>query len=428
MTKRLRFLALHAWAAMGLLALVAAGAQAQAVYTAPVSSTAQPAILCTTRNVYPESGSGFAATSATYRIYQVFPYAVTSPRWYYTNEIPGSFGQNVTAQTASITIKVGIEIGTGAAMVIYPLTFNGGAGSAVIAAGGMVASDPLPITVAAGTKVHVRSFVSAATNGQWGGASDSWPFNGDDSDMVAASVDLSQTISAAGIFGNGFASNNQSGWFGPVACTGTPMTAGPFRCFVGFGDSIFKGAIDQAANNGANPYHGWYQKGIQDRYPYIQCGVSGDAAQNFVAQGNLRKLLGTLSGAKYAVVAYGANDVDINNSTATVLETNLQTMYTALSLAGMRVVACTITPHTDTSNVAVASSNNVRLPVNVWQRGSAPTSVYAKFDIESLVSTVGSGVWSSPSLLADGNHPSNAGHAAIGTGWSNFIASSLPAY
>jgi len=397
------------------LMLACGMARAQAVYipkpledTALLTAISKP-VLCATKNQITNEGT-VSGAGLTYRIPQVFPFACYNMQWVFNNSCLLSYAAGAEGSTGTLTLKVGFEYPVG---TISPVTFNGGNTTVVIPIGGMVKSDPLGIALPAGAVGRIRTYVqSSSSQIPIGGISN--PFNGDLSDMVTAgNTDLSYVNATGGTFSNGFSTNNSTGWYGPIGTTGYPVNPASYKPgFILYGDSISRGAQDQPNSTSPTTKIGWLSIGSNDTVPWINCSISGDAAHNFTYNATMRKLLAMVSGVKYALIAYGANDVDISGSSLVQLKADLQSIYTELAGRGLRVIACTITPKTNSAsdNTPVALDLAIRMPANAWIRAGTPTGVFDYIDMEAAVSTIGSGSWTALGMTGDGNHPSNYGH------------------
>jgi len=109
-------------------------------------------------------------------------------------------------------------------------------------------------------------------------------------------------------------------------------------------------------------------------------GLSGNTTTQMAAR--LTADIVQAGDAEYVVVLGGINDIAQGVDAATI-ETNLQTIYTAIAAAGVKVVACTITPFKGNTNWT-AGKQTVLDTVNAWILGTATGIDYAVDTYDAL--------------------------------------------
>ena len=108
------------------------------------------------------------------------------------------------------------------------------------------------------------------------------------------------------------------------------------------------------------------------------------------------------------IVSCGANDL-ASNTAATVVQTNITAIATALTAAGAKVVICTVPP----TNSMDAGELVQLAAYNTWLKNTFTMTNVWVADTGIALST-GDGVTQNAGLFADGVHPNFAGCAAMG--------------
>ena len=188
----------------------------------------------------------------------------------------------------------------------------------------------------------------------------------------------------------------------------------PPNTYAALGDSITAGAYDY--NNG---WRGWPYR-IFNTYgtPIVNLGVSGISAfDGYADESNAWMNLLPTEHCSHFILALGPNDLN-NSRTSTQIIADLTRIIQRLQGLGKVVDLCTITPHTDGSDVPRASEP-YRVAVNAWIR-TAPEGVRNVYDIADAMETSrDSGVWTTGYFYASESggtvrlHPNGAGYDAM---------------
>lgn len=310
----------------------------------------------------------------------------------------GNYYDEGWTPTNPITVKASLLI-RGA---YYPVYFNG-ATTAVIGEGGTVVSDPTGIFLAKGETFYSIVFVSAGTGGKYPRGLVMYSERGEGT----ASTD----ITAAG-------NPTSNGMFGYHPCAVLGRTLNPTPAVLLVGDSIMQGAND-----------GWQDVGFAARaldamgIPWIRVAKGGGSSYNFLNRSSMQRM----RLAKYcthAITNYGTND--LNGRTYAQLKGDLDTLWAMLASFDLKVIQCTITPHTSSTDAfkteeaqtfnpsaAQVGPTGVRTQINEYIR-KAPAPLIGYLEITDAVETArNSGKWKFPSYTVDGLHPSTAGHVAM---------------
>lgn len=275
--------------------------------------------------------------------------------------------------TAAAVVSASIEINS----VIYRVTVNGRI-SFSVDGGGLVQTDPLPIEVAAGQIIYVRTFVS----GTWYPTKTTTVAIGDGGWLVT----VDNTAQGAATIPD----TDGSLLYMPLAITATPLSAAASALpVVGIvGDSLAQGTgdggttTDRPGINVTNPQSGsggyiWHAltaAGI----PSFNAASASDLVAQFVLPADRFRRLAFMRDATSIICEYGRNDVT-NGQTLAQIQANLLTAWSLFSNVGLRVFQTTITPKTTSSdlfqtvaNQTSGSNESVRLALNAWLRAGSP--------------------------------------------------------
>ena len=305
----------------------------------------------------------------------------------------------------SITVKAAIELSGG---TVYPLFFNGGSRTAVLAPGAAILTDPLAYRFAAGEHVFVRVNVSVAGGDKW----PRWTFISNSVDQFETGSDMTDSGTLTGT--NGY-SYRASGVYGKPATSNQGSVAV-------IGDSLAAGA------GGNTHYNGFIQRSFGGDYgksvPHAFIGCPGETVQNFITQSKTVYRLGIIRGCKSALVQLGTNDI-FSGRTAAQVQADLATLYARLLTLGItRIYQCTVTPRTTSSDsfatvvnqtTTNAGYESARVTLNTWIRANT-AGITGYFEIADLVESArDSGKWIAAST-ADGIHPTDAMHTTMSAG------------
>jgi predicted RecA/RadA family phage recombinase/lysophospholipase L1-like esterase len=299
------------------------------------------------------------------------------------------------------TIKASVEY-NGAVVPVY---FSG-VRTGTVKIGTHLVSDPVGISIPAGTQFYVRSFVGVDTAGK------KWPVGTASYTTIGEgfSATTDRTDDAA------YVSFGAASLFAPTVILGTATAASP--SFVLIGSSSAYGQGD--TTNGVAPYYdyGYLSRFLSNRYGYVKLTRASDALSFFLADHKRRlALLGTVR-PTHVIQQLGSNDVTSSASFAT-MQTRLQTAWDILASTGAKVIQATMTPVTTSSDSWASqqtkhASNAVRVAVNDWIR-SMPAPLSGVLECADAVESArNSGIWKTDGTAfkwtVDGTHVSPYGH------------------
>ncbi len=311
----------------------------------------------------------------------------------------------------SVTVKAAIEINS----VVYPL-FIRGSRTAVLAAGGMVLTDPFAYRFTAGDAVFLRVNATVTSGDKW----PRWAFFSNGVDTFETGADRTDSGSFSGT--NGY-SYRASGFYARP----TTLNQGAVAIL---GDSISAGAGGNTWMNGfiQRAFGGDYGKSV----PHAFAGASGETIANWIDQTKTIYRLSILRGCTSALVQLGINDVG-NSRTATQMQNDLLTLYARLRSLGIRrIYQTTITPRTTSTDSWATVGNQTphaneaaRVTVNNWIRANT-AGIEGFFEIADIVESArDSGRWKA-GYTADGLHPNDATHTLMAAGISTAGLLQLP--
>lgn len=315
-----------------------------------------------------------------------------------------NFGGTPTNNTASITVRAGLETAGG---LFYPVWFPGGKRDALIEAGGF-AVGWCGMPLAQGDLFFSRTKVSVTAGQKWPiGLGDA--MNGTDEGAVGTTSSTDLTLSGS------ITANTNDGYY-PWAIFGKSFNTD--LSIIAIGDSITAGKGDTlTAGKGA----GWIARVMPTTIPWLRAApMSGETAGQWTAAAgaNIQRLIAHPGLYNRALSAYGINDVT-GGQTLVAMQGRLQSVWAQLKAMGCKVYQTTLTPvstSTDswatTVNQTTAASNAVRIAVNDWIR-TVPAGLDDVIEVADIVETArNSGIWKAANT-SDGTHPNATGHAAI---------------
>jgi lysophospholipase L1-like esterase len=245
-----------------------------------------------------------------------------------------------TANIDPITIRASVEL-DGA---LYPIYFRGK--RETVLEGSVVESDPLSLTVAAGTDVKVRTYYNVGAAGKQLPMTDLY-LHGYDMACFADSEtrqdannwkDALLTVLDSPDFTSWGDYSGDSRSFAPIAILGD--VDADRKSVAILGDSIAAGGGD---NGGAA--NGFIARALREaELPYVNVALTGEESGTLVVDPRRLRLMNNCT---HAIVAYGRNDITNNRGLQTI-KNRLLELWTALSDRGLKVYACTVTPKVDT--------------------------------------------------------------------------------
>lgn len=297
-----------------------------------------------------------------------------------------------------ITVKASLVVNN----IYYPVYFNSRR-QVIIDPGATVQSDTTGVTIKKGEVFYSVVYVSMETSGmKFPQGMVVYEERGEGS-AVTDITDGGATTSAGGYA------------YHPCAVIG--RTLKPVASVLLVGDSIIQGANDGFQDVG------YAAKALDAAgIPWIRVAKGGGSAYNMAGRAARTRL----SLAKYcthAIVGYGTND--LNAQSATTIQGNLQALWKLLVGYNLKVFACTVTPHTNSSDSwasatqtpnpseAQVGATGQRSILNDYIR-TTPSPLTGYFDVADAVETSrNSGKWKFPNITDDGLHPTTNGHIAI---------------
>lgn len=294
---------------------------------------------------------------------------------------------NVQISTADVESGPGNAITVTAAVeyngVTYPATF-GGLSSIVLPAGGEVWTDPVPLDIPAGATFYARSCVTVSSGQFW-----------NNNQVVVSGVDTWQASDVTTSTG-AMTQTSQSQVFGPHAVLGeSPLLASPSVLVLG--DSIGLGQAD--LSNGISPTarYGYFGRALYGSRPYILQTTGGSAMYERVVASSVKARAKLYSIPDYVVLQHGINDLAAGRSLAQ-MQADFATLAATFTNRGKKVIACTLTPYTSTTNgyrdaagQTPAGFEATRVAYNNWLR-TIPSPLTAIFDAADLVEANSSNV------------------------------------
>lgn len=272
-------------------------------------------------------------------------------------------------------------------------------------------SDPIPIKVAAGGFICIRTKTSVPAGQGWQLMHQTFIANDAVADQVGA---LDQTLTA-GTVGAGFA-------FGPTLILGRPPAKAPFIAVIG--DSI-TGLIGTGPNGYTDT---WHRLALGNAINYAAFGVAGAIVSQFTSDAHLSTTTAfsgigrsLASGATHVFLAYGTNDVFSSLLTLAQLQGNFLTAWKQVAAMGKKVYAATIVPRTTSTDGWVTTANQttisapqeaIRRQFNSWVR-SLPNPLAGYFEwADASEPSRNAGVWQA-GFSVDGVHPNGASGAGL---------------
>lgn len=312
----------------------------------------------------------------------------------------------------------------------FDLTFSGSQ-SVNIGNGQVLASDPVNVSVTAGTILNVRTYAQPSISTL------NWPVFDDayTGDKLTASTGTTPNgchVAYASL------TNDKSAGYGPCGIFGN--SSNPTVALVG--DSVTQGVGDTVNGPPAGVHAGWADRAFNNTMGLVNVCRHAEQGASW-STGLLKHRRGLAYSASRAIVEYGNNDVYVAGAAAEDVQDTLIPIWRDLRARGIKVWATTITPRTTSTDAWATTANQTptangaaRIAVNQWLRDGAPIDpnsnplpvgtpnvpragsinhpLTAIIDISGAVETAqDSGIWQAPAWTADGTHPTATGHIAI---------------
>lgn len=317
-----------------------------------------------------------------------------------------SGGYRYIANPNAYTVRAAVRFpsATNTTGTKVPLYFAGNR-DVVVNPGQVVESDPLyGYDFAAGDTADVFVYGTVPTGG-------AWPVEYFSVWRNSSATDLTLTTWDASVSGQG--------GFAPAACLGVPSLPGTVPLVCLYGDSVMAGSGEVTGE-----FRGFGVRAMGSR-PWLRFSASGELARYAVGDRRRQVFAGL---AKYAVSHHGTNDVNGDRSLVQI-QADLQTLWQAWHRRGCRVIACTVTPKTTstdgwktTTNQTPASAaftaGGVRTQLNDWIR-TKPAPLWDVLDVcTACESSTDSGLWAVGSEADSGTATSATSTTISDTGKS----------
>lgn len=308
----------------------------------------------------------------------------------------------------TISLNCTIEIGS----KFYEVSFDGKGVLASLSPGAQALSDPVVIEMSRGDMFYVRTHVTTSSAGKFPYNIITTKENGEGKtagDQTKSSTAFPTATLAA---------------YGPLAIYATPTNAA-FETVACIGDSISVGANHDAnlSVDGHIPGEVGFMQiaAMRSGRGYITLGMNGQISNGFTSDKRMRRMM-LASTCDIAIINYGTNDL-AQQRPLSEIQTNLQSMWKALKMRGLRVYQTTITPRTTSTDAWTTTSGQTpinsytsggpssqRTLLNKWIRSQPSPYLDGVIDVAALVeSDLNSGLWI-PNKTPDGIHPNTETH------------------
>ena len=304
----------------------------------------------------------------------------------------GQYSSGGVLVNFTTTLKASIQLAdangdpTGGAI---PVTFGANGLTGTIPGGGVLRSDPVPITLAAGRKFFVITYSPTATMGINGNLSNRSGNNFYAGDAAANPALFTNDQSQAGAVS-----------FGPGMITGLVLPKNS-RAVLMIGDSIAANSNDCTSLN----VRGWLGRALGTSRAVVNAAIGGSRASGQAGQAGYYLAFYAAAYCDLAVYAPGFNDFYGDGAPDASTRANATTIVGNLRRMGMRkVVGCTVKPGTTstdgwltTANQAARSGDAARQTYNAWVLAQVNGLFDGVFDLAAAIAANGN-----PSLLATG--------------------------
>lgn len=367
-----------------------------------------------TRNIVPDfinpTNVQVRARRAMWARSQIVNPTFRFPNFYVAGTAVGQTYQETSpGGAATITAALEYPLGT-----FTQITFSASS-SGTIPNGGVLDCDAVAITIPAGAKFYIRTFMTNASGVcinlgvavSTGHGSPGNPTFGDALDTGASGI-VDNTISGAA-----YTSTTSTNSYGPMLSLA--QTTAPAVLI--FGDSISYGEQDQGDTSGDT---GSVARSVGPNFAYANYGIRGDSVFKWLTNSPVRRAV--LPYFSHVIFEFGVNDFIVQGRTAAQLAVDTQSAVALMG--GKKTFACTILPSTTTTdnyatlvNQTPVSWNADRITENDRRR-TVPAGFTSCFDLASaLESSLDSGLIAAGLGYFDSTkstvHPQQAGYLAI---------------
>ena len=304
----------------------------------------------------------------------------------------GQYSNGGALVNFTTTLKASIQLAdangdpTGNAI---PVTFGANGLTGTIPAGGVLRSDPVPITFPAGRKFFVITYSPTATMGINGSLSNRSGNNFYSGDATGNPALFTNDQSQAGAVS-----------FGPGMITGLVLPKNA-KAILAIGDSIAANSNDSTSLN----VRGWLGRALGTSRAVVNAAIGGSRASGHAGQAGYYLAFYAANYCDVAVYAPGFNDFYSDGASDASTRANAMTIVGNLRRMGMRkVVGCTVKPGTTstdgwltTVNQTARSGDAARQTYNAWVLTQVNGLFDGVFDLAAAIAANGN-----PSLLATG--------------------------
>jgi hypothetical protein len=342
----------------------------------------------------PAAGSAFnISTAGTYEFFYNVGMDASDLRigfGQWSNTIVTGVHTDIDSAT-SVTFSAAIKDASGS---VYQLTFGGQ--KTVTLVNGLILSDSIPIDVVKGDIIYVRVYISAGT-AHWNrlafknaSITNAGGFSSGVDYTLTGSPALPTPIQA-------------SGW-GPMLIIGIPKAKDVTpKSIIIQGDSIAWGAFDGFTGDlftGAMTNQpillagGWIARCLAGQAGVINAALQGDGIGYFLAGlGHFRRA-SLINYARYALIEYGVNDINLDHTAAQIQADLLTQANRNLNKGIIANIIVTLTPQststdrwTTLGNQTPITENSVRVTHNNWVRDGGPIDATTKTPVATGTST-----------------------------------------
>lgn len=320
----------------------------------------------------------------------------------------------MAAAAANYTLEASIEYPAG---TFTRITFAG-ANQGVVPVDGVLTADAVNVTIPAGTRFWVRTYVVSVASGT---AVPCSQLPG-----IPNATGITDGAGGAGLVMSGTINPSTSGnTHGPFAIMGT-IAAANARSWMLLGDSVMWGASDDSGK-GAAGGAGAFARALDPLYPWVNFARGSGLATTFdnstTRLTTLRDAMAAHGGITDVMSNYGINDLKTGSTVAEV-KTAIANIFAVFP--GKRTYQLTLGPRTTsaTNNWTVTPGDQIPRTDGHW-----PDMPSFNSDVRAILpgatgyieagdhyqSSRDSGYWAahSPAWAADGTHHSTAGAAGV---------------
>lgn len=364
----------------------------------------------------------------------------TGIQFLYTNRsnAQANITDNLTS-LGTLTVKAAMEYNS----VIYPVTFNGGSATVVLAPGASIWSDPLGIILPANATFFERNLV-LCSGGSFVRGSIVLSSRSEGIEVGSSGSPLTDKVYSGTITAP---VNTLTSVYSAVAIRGWPLNRN-YGSVVVLMDSLAAGVGAATISED----RGFGDKAFSNLYGVANVAVSGGTLAGWTSTADVRWRREIISQLRPSLIICGCGGNDLNNVgvTAAQVITLLQTFWNQLKIYGVPLIGWTIPPRTTSSdnwrtyagqtiNSPNANWEVERLALNTYLRNSAVSDGYLAQVVDYAAAVEDGGVaqtgrWKYDGVTnnlwtSDGAHANDTGYvnaqAVIGALIDTSLASAI---